>query len=249
METASILVVGGCGMTGSHIVRKLREAYPQARIAVMTRTPRNALAGVTYHAGDMTRADDVDAVLAAARPAVVFLVAGVVLMNPNKPLTDAVIRTANYDGALRVLEGCRRAGGVRALVFTSSATVVMKEQGGFRDLVAADESYPLCDWADDTTMYARAKAAAEREVLAADDPAGMRTAALRPALVHGEGDTDLLPSYLAMMRAGRTKIQLGNNQNRSTLPGGALPPSASSPTTHPPYRGRGMANPTPPQWP
>ena len=73
METASILVVGGCGMTGSHIVGKLLAAYPRARVAVMSRNPtKNTFAGVSYHAGDMNRPGDVDAVLAAVQPTVVF---------------------------------------------------------------------------------------------------------------------------------------------------------------------------------
>jgi len=143
-------------------------------------------------------------------------------MNPGKPLTDAAVRASNYDGAVTVLTACGRASRrpqVRAFVFTSSASVVMRADGGFRDLAGADESYPVAGWDDDTLMYARAKAQAERVVLAADDarPGGMRTVALRPALVHGERDSDLLPSYLAMMRAGRTRMQLGDNQNRSMV--------------------------------
>jgi sterol-4alpha-carboxylate 3-dehydrogenase (decarboxylating) len=59
-------------------VLKLREQYPDSRIAVMTRNPTvNTFPGVQYHAGDISRQTDIDRVLSAVRPTVVFHCAAV----------------------------------------------------------------------------------------------------------------------------------------------------------------------------
>jgi hypothetical protein len=39
MDSASYLVVGGCGHQGVHIVMMLQERYPEAKISVMSRNP------------------------------------------------------------------------------------------------------------------------------------------------------------------------------------------------------------------
>lgn len=41
MESASYLVVGGCGHQGAHLVRLIRERYPKARVSVMSRNPNS----------------------------------------------------------------------------------------------------------------------------------------------------------------------------------------------------------------
>ena len=54
--------------------------------------------------------------------------------------------------------------------------------------------------------YASTKALAEQAVLAAHHPNGMRTIALRPHLIWGEGDPHLLPRVISRHRLGKLKI-------------------------------------------
>jgi 2-alkyl-3-oxoalkanoate reductase len=111
----------------------------------------------------------------------------------------------NVQGTRNVLAACRKAG-VPRLVYTSSPSVVYN--GG--DLRNVNESTPLCTQAP--CAYPTSKAAAEREVLAAHGPE-LATVALRPHLVWGPGDKNLVPRIIALARAGKLKI-IGPGRNK-----------------------------------
>jgi sterol-4alpha-carboxylate 3-dehydrogenase (decarboxylating) len=159
-------------------VLKLREQYPNSKVAVMTRNPTtNTFPGVQYFAGDITRQDDIDRIFTAVRPTVLYHVAAVMPIG-RAAIPDAVVRKTNVEGTRLLLEAGKRYG-VKAFVFTGSAGVAQKYDGGFRDLVNCDETAPMVEEEDGGMLYPRTKAASERLVLAADDPAGMRTVSLR----------------------------------------------------------------------
>jgi nucleoside-diphosphate-sugar epimerase len=99
--------------------------------------------------------------------------------------------------------------GVRALVFTSSPSVVY--HGG--PLAGADESLPLTHSGLCPAAYPVSKAEAEKRVLAADGRKDLRTLALRPHLVWGPGDRHLIPRLLQRARSGRLRI-VGDGRNR-----------------------------------
>jgi sterol-4alpha-carboxylate 3-dehydrogenase (decarboxylating) len=151
----SYLVTGGCGLQGSSIVAKLLAAHPGAAIAVMARNPDlNRLPGVTYHRGDITVSEDIARVLAAARPTVVFHCAGVMTIG-KKPMPDAVVRAINDGGTRLMVEAAGRAG-VKAFVYTSSASVVQVDT--WKDVIDGDESLPTCTYDDESAMiYPKAK--------------------------------------------------------------------------------------------
>jgi nucleoside-diphosphate-sugar epimerase len=107
-----------------------------------------------------------------------------------------------------VIGACRRSD-VARLVHTSSPSVVYN--GG--DLSGVDESAPLCTEAP--CAYPTSKAAAERAVAAANSKL-LRTVSLRPHLVWGPGDRNVVPRCLALAKAGRLRI-VGNGTNRADL--------------------------------
>jgi nucleoside-diphosphate-sugar epimerase len=111
----------------------------------------------------------------------------------------------NVGGTQNVIAACREAN-VPRLVYTSSPSVVYN--GG--NLAGLDESAPLCTIAP--CAYPTSKAAAEREVLAAHGPS-LATVALRPHLVWGPGDKNVVPRVLALARTGRLKI-IGSGRNK-----------------------------------
>lgn len=111
----------------------------------------------------------------------------------------------NVDGSRAVLDAARAAG-VPRFVYTSSPSVVYN--GG--DLAGVDESAPLCTAAP--CAYPTSKAAAEKLVLAANTP-GFATTALRPHLVWGPGDRNVVPRVLALAEKGRLRI-VGAGTNR-----------------------------------
>lgn len=99
-----------------------------------------------------------------------------------------------------------RAAGVPRFVYTSSPSVVYN--GG--DLAGVDETAPLCTSAP--CAYPTSKAAAEKLVTSAHAP-GFATVALRPHLVWGPGDRNVVPRVLALAEKGRLKI-VGSGANR-----------------------------------
>jgi nucleoside-diphosphate-sugar epimerase len=114
----------------------------------------------------------------------------------------------NVEGTRALIAACR-ASGVSRLVNTSSPSVVYT--GG--DLSGVNESAPLCTRAP--SPYPTSKAEAERLVSAANSPE-LATVSLRPHLVWGPGDKNLIPRVVAMARCGRLKI-IGEGRNKVDL--------------------------------
>jgi nucleoside-diphosphate-sugar epimerase len=110
----------------------------------------------------------------------------------------------NVIGTKNVLAACSHAG-VGRLVFTSSASVVF----GDADMAGVDESVPYP--VHPRSPYTATKAEAERLVLAADSPA-LRTVSLRPHLIWGPGDTQIIPRIIAQARAGKI-LRVGDGKN------------------------------------
>jgi nucleoside-diphosphate-sugar epimerase len=105
---------------------------------------------------------------------------------------------ANVEGTRTVLDACRRAG-VGRLVHVSSPSVA---HGGAALVgVGAEPADP--DRA--RGHYARSKAVAERDALAADSPS-LAVLAVRPHLVWGPGDTQLVERIVERARAGRLPV-------------------------------------------
>ncbi|MCB0331946.1 MAG: NAD-dependent epimerase/dehydratase family protein, partial [Bdellovibrionales bacterium] len=116
---------------------------------------------------------------------------------------DDFYRT-NVLGTRNIILACRQAG-VRRLVYTSSPSVVADGS----DLLGVDETYPYAK--EYKAYYPATKALAEQEVLAANDDS-LFTCALRPHLIWGPGDTNLIPTVLVKARSGRL-MQIGQGNN------------------------------------
>ena len=101
----------------------------------------------------------------------------------------------NVVGTENVIAACRRHG-VQRLIYTSSPSVVFTGH----DLEGVDESVPYANRYD--AAYPATKAIAEKLVLAASD-ASLATISLRPHLIWGPGDNNILPRVFALARAKR----------------------------------------------
>jgi nucleoside-diphosphate-sugar epimerase len=94
---------------------------------------------------------------------------------------------------------------VANFVYTSTPSVVFDGQ----NLEGVDESIPYA--AKPLCNYATTKILAEQQVLQVNGDR-IRTTAIRPHLVWGPGDTNLIPRLMARGRAGELKI-VGNGTN------------------------------------
>ena len=185
------LVTGGGGYVGGAVVRALQARGDEVVSLARGDYPRLRELGVTTVRGDLAELPDV---LAAADGCDVVLH---VAAKAGIWGRDADFERSNVLGTANVLEACRRVG-VRRLVLTSTPSVV--HAGG--DLRGGDESLP---YATHALAYPRTKAVAERMVLAADGDE-LSTVALRPHLVWGPGDTQLVPRILDRARRGRLRL-------------------------------------------
>jgi nucleoside-diphosphate-sugar epimerase len=192
-------ITGASGFIGGKIAERLLADGRRVRVLARRPLPGLEKLGAEVVRGDL---DDMHALRrGCAGAGTVFHVAGRVgVWGPRQEFFRV-----NVGGTRNVLAACREAG-VSRLVYTSSPSVVYN--GG--DLAGVDESAPLCTAAP--CAYPTSKAAAELEVLSAHDKK-LSTIALRPHLVWGPGDRNVVPRVLALAKAGRLKI-IGSGRNR-----------------------------------
>ncbi|WP_420209291.1 NAD-dependent epimerase/dehydratase family protein [Candidatus Electronema sp. JC] len=193
------LVTGGGGFIGLAIVRELRRQGRKVRVFGRHRYPAAEAAGAVCVQGDIRAAAAVSRAVEGCSS--VFHVAAKAGIWGSCDEYQGI----NVIGTRNVLAACREHK-IQALVHTSTPSVVFDGhdiEGGGETLPYA--SRPLCH-------YAATKIIAEQEVLQAND-GRLRTAAIRPHLVWGPGDTNLIPRLLARGREGSLRI-VGDGQNR-----------------------------------
>ena len=190
----NVLVTGGGGFLGQAICRLLvargyevasfnRGAYPELDVL-----------GVRQVRGDLA---DAQAVHEAARGMdAIFHVAA----KAGAWGSYESYRLANVAGTDNVLAACR-AHGIGRLVYTSTPSVTHRA------------THPVAGGNETDTPYGEhfkaaypiTKTIAEKAVLAAND-ATLATVALRPRLIWGPGDNQLLPRLVERARAGRLRF-------------------------------------------
>ena len=197
--TGKIAVTGGGGFIGKALVKALVQR--DCEVVVIGRNPYPELSalGVQCLQGDIRDNSFLDQAVAGC--ATVFHVAAKAgIWGPRREYF-----AINTQGTDNVVAACRK-NGVRHLVYTSTPSVVFDRT----DIAGGDESLP---YAQQTLChYAASKIAAEQAVLQAND-GQLRTVAIRPHLVWGPGDQQLIPRLLARGRAGQLKI-VGDGTNR-----------------------------------
>jgi nucleoside-diphosphate-sugar epimerase len=194
-----VFVTGASGFIGGKITERLLGEGRLVRVLSRQPLPHLKRLGVDVIAGDL---DNHGALFRGCEGAgTVFHVAGRVGVWG----TAAEFFGVNLEGTRNVISMCRLLG-VPRFVYTSSPSVVYN--GG--DLAGVDESAPLCRKAP--CAYPVSKAAAEHEVAQAHF-AGLATVSLRPHLVWGPGDRNVVPRVLALARRGRLKI-VGSGRNK-----------------------------------
>lgn len=188
----NILVTGGGGFLGQAIVRKLLERGDTVSVLNRSAYPELEALGVCCHRGDI--ADRAAVLAAAAGCEAVFHVAA--KAGPGLYAPD--FEAANVTGTENVLAACDEHG-IGLLVHTSSPSVV--HGGG--DIEGGDESLPYP--AHFQAPYPETKARAEQMVLAANGPK-LKSCALRPHLIWGPGDNQLVPRLIEKNRAGKLRL-------------------------------------------
>lgn len=176
-----VLVTGGTGFVGSHLIDRLLERGDE--VTALVRSPARAASiaarGVTLVEGDLANRAALEA--AVRDQAIVYHVAAL-----TGAVNEAELMHANRDGTARLVEALAQAGTASRLLLVSSGAA-----GG-----PAAVGSPKRDATNDRplTMYGRSKLAAEAVVRASSLPWTI----LRPPAVYGPRDR---ANFLAIFRA------------------------------------------------
>jgi nucleoside-diphosphate-sugar epimerase len=196
-----ILVTGGGGFLGQALCRGLVARGHEVLSFNRGHYPQLQALGVGQIRGDLA---DANAVHHAA--------AGVDAIFHNAAKAGAwgsydSYFQANVVGTRNVLAACR-AHGIGRLVYTSTPSVTHRATHPVEGLGADEVPYGE----DFQAPYAATKTLAEQEVLAANG-AELATVALRPRLIWGPGDNQLVPRLAQRARAGRLRF-VGDGSNK-----------------------------------
>lgn len=210
-EIKSVLLIGGSGFLGLHLVQQFHEINPTPKIHVFDVRPLPEKLSkqftfnpddIIFHKGDLTSPEDLELAIKESGANVVVHSA-----SPMHGNTQEVYELVNVKGTRNIIDVSKKCG-VKALVYTSSAGVIFNGQ----DVHNADETWPIPEVPMDG--YNETKAIAEAMVLKANDPEnGFLTIALRPAGIFGPGDRQLVPGLRAVAKLGQSKFQIGDNNN------------------------------------
>lgn len=195
-----VLVTGGGGFLGRRIVELLLERGDEVVSVARGDYPALRELGATTVRGDLGVPEDARRAVEGV-DAIIHTAAAVGMWG-----SYAHFKRGNILATQHLLDAAQ-AEGVTRLVFTSSPSVTF--QSG--DVENGPQELPYPD--EHLAYYPETKAEAERRVLAAHDPDGLRTTSLRPHLIWGPRDPHLLPRLVARARQGKLKI-VGSGTNR-----------------------------------
>lgn len=200
------LVTGGSGYLGRALVTALLERGCRVRSLDLAQLdPQDvpcerleAVAGDVRILGDVRQAcRDVDVVY--------HTVALIDLLSRYRPERRRRVFDVNVLGTRNVLRACRELR-IARLVHTSTINVAMG--AAVRN---GDETLPTLQVGQGGDLYGESKAEAEREVLAADTPGGLRTLALRLAGLWGPGrGAMMIEQFLDQLASGNFRVLIGN---------------------------------------
>ena len=199
------LVTGGNGYVGKHLIRRLLGLGCEVRaldLAPFQGDPR-----VKSIVGDIRRMSDVGP--ACEGVDTVFHTAAIInMLTLARPSVRREVYGVNVHGTECVIRACQAAG-VEKLIFTSSIAVAVD-----RPIREGDETAPYVGTDGLPDLYSQTKSKAEKLVLEADDPNGLRTAAVRPGGVWGPGEGAMMvQDFLRHLAAGQFKVMIGNGKS------------------------------------
>jgi len=177
-----ILITGGTGFLGTHIVRQLLDAGKKNLRVMASRVPEWMKdAGVEASEGSVTNREDVSA--AVRNVSAIFHLAGKVSRDNNDA---AAMNGIHLEGTRILCEAAKEAGVKTMILASSSGTIAVSE-----DEQIFDETFPppveiISQWA-----YYGSKYYQERTALANFDGDGYRLVILNPSLLLGPDDQRL----------------------------------------------------------
>ncbi|PSN65143.1 NAD(P)-binding protein [Corynespora cassiicola Philippines] len=215
----SVLVVGGCGFVGFHIVRHLVQDFTFSSVTALsrfaTRSKQHHVDGAQYIDGDITNRASIQQALEALAPTVI------IHASSAPPTTGSAkeFKSVTVDGTKNLVELALESKHVQVFVYTSSNMA----NAGLEHLVAREDCL-LANKDPKAALYARAKADAEDMVLGANNtPTGsvgpgdwagcLATGALRFPMVYGSHNAITIAGCMDALLNKQTKVVIGDGNN------------------------------------
>ncbi|KAK9383338.1 3-beta hydroxysteroid dehydrogenase/isomerase family-domain-containing protein [Kockiozyma suomiensis] len=215
MALSTVLIIGGSGFLGCHLVDRFYAVSPRPAIHVLDIRPLPIISPefysfnpdeIVFHKGDITDPDSLREIYREVKPDIIVHSA-----SPIHGMGKEIYYKVNVDGTQAIIDVAVEpefADIIKGLVYTSSASVIYNGE----DLRNADETTPMPEKQMDA--YNETKALGEKMVLAANNKRpGFKTVALRPSAMFGPGDRQLIPNMVQVGYTSGTRFQIGNNWN------------------------------------
>ncbi|EHL01714.1 putative Sterol-4-alpha-carboxylate 3-dehydrogenase, decarboxylating [Glarea lozoyensis 74030] len=191
----TVLVIGGCGFLGHHVVKFLLAEPSCTAVAVMSRSPfKNRFDGHVKH------------VVHQVKPKVIINTASPHAYIDHEHAIDNF--RVNVDGTQSLLDEAAAVGTVKAFIYTSSGPIIAGTGGAYDH---ADETFPTLAVSKKGDPYHIAKALGDKITLEANGKNGILTACIRPTALYGEGDTQMVGPVVKVLEDGQTNIWMGYN--------------------------------------
>eukprot|EP01135_Chromosphaera_perkinsii_P004289 Nk52_evm1s276 gene=Nk52_evmTU1s276 len=205
MVKAKVFVTGGGGFVGRNLIKQLiADGY---EVVAMTRSEGSKstvekLGAKNVH-GDLSSVEELASAMKGC-DAVFHIAALASLDGPWEIFErDNIVATENVvNGALKA--------GVRRLIHCSTEAVLCGEN----PIINADETAPYPNYP--YGPYPKSKMISEQNVLEANGKNGIETLAVRPRIVWGKDDSNILPRLCDAVRTGEFKYINGGNYLTST---------------------------------
>jgi sterol-4alpha-carboxylate 3-dehydrogenase (decarboxylating) len=202
-----VIVLGGCGSLGHHIVKKLFEAGSNNVTVYDVNISDNVHPRAKYVKGSITSSSSLLKLLHDVKPLTIFHTVSPSMLGQKN--SDQTFFNVNVTGTSTLLASIAKTGTTKALMYTSSSSVIHNNR---TDLILATEDMPYCPASQQTVYYTQTKAEAEQLVLRANRTNGLLTSVIRGCTLFGEND-NAMPTQIGNAAAGRGKLQVGDNKN------------------------------------
>jgi nucleoside-diphosphate-sugar epimerase len=202
MVNQSVLVTGGSGFIGSHLVRRLTERGCQVSCLVRatSRVEELRATGARLIVCDIADRAGIARAIAAANARVVFHLAGLVLA-----LDAEDFMRVNAGGVEAVAQACAEQPERPVLVLVSSLAAA--GHSGDRPAIESESAAPVSD-------YGRSKLAGEQVAMRYADT--LPITVVRPCIVFGAGDRGMFEVFKPIARSGLHAV-VGSGDNSFSL--------------------------------
>ncbi|KAF4633491.1 hypothetical protein G7Y89_g4635 [Cudoniella acicularis] len=197
-----VLVVGGSGFIGTHVVQAFLDEPSCTAVHVVSKKPPRAplqSPKIEYHQGNVTDLGAMQTIINKVNPRVILNLA-----YPGDLAKDRVLKQVVVNGTKNLLQCAAENTSVEAFVYTSTQHVARMS-----DKEINEEAHVWTE-ADKVNPYVKNKAIAETIVLGANSES-LRTASVRVPGIYGEAHCLMIDGQLKRLRKGEHKVQIGDN--------------------------------------